>query len=264
MLVAAVQMCSDANRDGNLEKAEKLVRLAAKRGAELIVLPEHFSYRGKEDGLKEYAEEIPGPVSNWAQNLAHNLGIWLLAGSIPERSGDCVYNTSILVNPKGEIVSNYRKIHLFDVTVGTSVYRESAIFAPGKTPCIAQTPVGTLGLTICYDVRFPELFGYLSRMGAEIFLLPASFAMLTGKDHWEVLLRARAVENQAYVIASNQVGESPEKKISYGRSMIIDPWGLVIGQAYDTETVVVAEIDLSYLRTIRSSYPFLTHRKWTF
>lgn len=261
MLVAAVQMCSGSDRDANLEKAEKLIRLARHRGADLVVLPEHFSFRGQEDKLREHAEEIPGPLSRWAQKLCKSLGIWLLAGTIPERAEGCIYNTAIFINPEGEIVATYRKIHLFDVTVGTSVYRESAVFTPGNTPCAVQTPVGNFGLAICYDIRFPELFRYLSKAGVEVFLIPASFAMLTGKDHWEVLLRATAIENQAYVVASNQIGESPENKISYGHSMIIDPWGIIIGQASDIETVVTAEVNWDYLRNIRLKYPFLAHRK---
>ena len=263
-MVAAVQMCSGDNRDANLETAEKLTRLAVRKGAELVVLPEHFSFRGQEDKLREYAEEIPGRLSKWAQQLSKSLGIWLLAGTIPEKAEGCIYNTAIFVNPEGKIVGSYRKIHLFDATIGTSIYKESAVFTPGNAPCMVQTPVGNFGLAICYDIRFPELFRHLSKIGAEAFLIPASFAMLTGKDHWEVLLRAIAIENQAYVVASDQVGESPEHKISYGRSMIIDPWGVVIGQASDTETIVIAELNWEYLRNIRSVYPFLTHRKTIF
>jgi predicted amidohydrolase len=264
MLVGVVQMCSGEDREGNLAKAERFISIAAQQGCKLVVLPEHFSFRGKDTQLRAYAESIPdGPVSQWARNLAQKLKIWLLAGTIPERDGEKIYNTSMLINPEGHIIARYRKIHLFDAVIHGAVYKESAVFSPGHTPCAVETPLGKLGLSICFDIRFPELYVTLTRMGAEILLVPASFALYTGKDHWEPLLRARAIENQAYVVASNQVGESPEKKLSLGRSAIIDPWGVAIAQASDIETVIWGEVDVQYLRNIRSTYPFMQARNRT-
>jgi len=262
MRAAAVQLNSTDDKGRNLEAAERLVRGAAAGGAELVALPEKWNLLAGGEELLEGAEALDGPSLTAARGWARELGIHLLAGSIAERGdGERAFNTSVLIGPDGEDVVAYRKIHLFDVEVGGVSYRESAHEQPGED--VVTAPVGGLiaGLTVCYDLRFPELFRILALRGARLLTVPSAFTLATGRDHWEVLLRARAIENQAFVLAPNQVGEAPPHYESYGRSMIVDPWGTVLATAPDEECVVLADLDLAAQERVRESLPSLANRR---
>jgi predicted amidohydrolase len=264
LLAAAVQMCSGADKAQNLEAATHLVRQAAQLGARLVGLPENFSWMGPEAGRPGAAEPLEGPTLARMAELARALGITLLAGSVLERpvTGEKLHNTSVLFGPDGERLAAYRKIHLFDVDVGDgATYRESDAVAPGAEVVIADTELGRAGLSVCYDLRFPELYRAQSRAGATILLVPAAFTEATGKDHWEVLLRARAIENQAYVLAPAQHGRHSEKRVTYGHAMICDPWGLVTARASDGPGLALGAIDASRVARVRRALPALEHRR---
>ena len=263
MRAAAVQLQSTPDRDRNLAAADRLTRDAAAAGAELIVLPEKWPALGTPEQTIAAAEPFDGPIVQWAKSIARELGIDLVAGSFSEKTGaERGANTSVHVGPDGELKASYRKIHMFDVEVGGRVYKESEHEAPGEEIVLSQTADGTnLGLTICYDVRFPELYRILAVRGAEIVTVPAAFTFATTRDHWEVLLRARAIEGQAFVVAANQIGEHAPGIRSGGRSMIIDPWGVVLATAPDTETFIVAELDLDRQAEIRRTLPSLANRR---
>jgi deaminated glutathione amidase len=263
---AVVQMNSTAQRDRNLEVAERLVRDAARAGGELIVLPEKWNLLGSPADLEAGAEPLDGPSLAAARAWAGDLGAWLVAGSIAERSGeaagdDRVFNTSALIGPDGVLVAAYRKIHLFDVDVAGVAYRESEAERPGSEIVLAEANGVEVGLTICYDLRFPELYRILAVRGARAFTVPSAFTAHTGRDHWEVLLRARAIENQAFVIAAGQHGKAAPNYDSYGRSAIVDPWGVVLAVAADGEGIATAELDLSRQERIRASLPSLANRR---
>jgi predicted amidohydrolase len=260
---SAVQLNSTDDRDRNLATADRLVRAAAVDGAELVVLPEKFNVLGAPEQLLAGAESLDGPTLRWARSLASELGIWLLAGSICERvEGDeKLRNTSALLAPDGELAAVYRKIHMFDVEVGGISYRESDAEAPGDEIVLAHVDGVPVGLTICYDVRFPELFRILAVRGARVIALPAAFTLFTGKDHWEVLLRARAIENQVFMVAAGQIGEHPPHHQSYGRSMIVDPWGVTLAVAPDSECFVCADLDFAAQDRVREKLPSLANRK---
>jgi deaminated glutathione amidase len=261
--VAAVQLNSNGDKARNLAAAEDLVRAAAADGAELVALPEKWNLLAGGEELVAGAEPLDGPSLSSARGWARDLGIHLLAGSISERGveGAKASNTSVLVGPDGEDIAVYRKIHMFDVDAGGVSYRESEHERPGSETVVA--PVGDLaaGLTVCYDLRFPELFRILALRGAQLILVPSAFTLATGRDHWEVLLRARAIENQLFVLAPNQVGEAPPHYSSFGRSMIVDPWGVVLATAPDGECFVAAELDLAVLDRVRASLPSLANRQ---
>ena len=262
MRAAAVQLNSDGDRSRNLEIAERLVREAAGAGAELVALPEKWNLFGSGEDMAAGAEPLDGPSLSAARSWARELGIHLLAGSIAElREGDRPHNTSVLIDPAGEDLAVYRKIHMFDVDVGGVEYRESANEAPGDE--IVAAPVGELiaGLTVCYDLRFPELYRILAVRGARLITVPSAFTTTTGRDHWEVLLRARAIENQLFVIAPNQSGEAPPEHSSYGRSMIVDPWGVVLATAPDGPGFITADLDLAAQERVRQSLPSLANRQ---
>jgi predicted amidohydrolase len=263
--VAAVQLNSTADRASNLAVADRLVRAAAADGARLIVLPEKWTAMGSGDDLRAAAEPLDGgPSLTWARELASELAVDLVAGSILERvpGRDKLANTSVHVDPDGEIRAVYRKIHMFDVEVGGHTYRESELEEPGEEIVLSRTADGVeLGLTICYDLRFPELYRILAVLGARVVTVPSAFTLATTRDHWETLLRARAIENQAYVIAANQVGAHPAGQHSGGRSMIVDPWGIVLAQAPDGEGHIAAELDLARQLDIRSRLPSLANRR---
>jgi predicted amidohydrolase len=256
-------MTSVADRARNLERAEHWIGVAATAGARLCALPENFSFM-REEGIRPHpgAEPLDGPTSRFLRDQAKRHGLVLVGGSFPEAipGDERVHNTSVLVGEDGEVHAVYRKIHLFDVELPDASFRESAAVAPGDTVVVAQTLAGCLGLSICYDVRFPELYRELVARGAEILLVPSAFTVPTGRDHWEVLLRARAIENQCYVLAPAQYGAHSARRSSYGRSLIIDPWGTVLATAPDGEGVALAEIDLERLREIRRRLPALEHR----
>ena len=263
-LAAAAQMSSGADRPANLARAEALVREAAGRGARLVVLPEVFAWRGPRAEEAAVAEPIPGPTTERLAALARELAIHLSAGSLLEKTPDepRAYNTSCLFDPHGTLVARYRKLHLFDVDLpGRVSVRESATRAPGDEVVAVPTGLGTLGLSVCYDLRFPELYRRLVRAGAEVLLVPSAFTFPTGAAHWEVLCRARATENQCYLIAPDQTGTSPHGFADYGESLIVDPWGRVLARASEGEGVITAEIDRAYLARVRRELPCLAHAR---
>jgi deaminated glutathione amidase len=264
MRAAAVQLSSTPDRDRNLEAADRLTREAAARGAELVVLPEKWPVLGTAEQTAAGAEPLDGPALTWARATARELGIDLVAGSLAEAvpGADRGANTAVHVGPDGEDRAVYRKIHMFDVEVGGRSYRESEHEAPGDEPALSATADGTgLGITICYDLRFPELYRLLATDGAKLLTVSAAFTETTTREHWEVLLRARAIEDQCFVIASNQIGEHAPGIRSGGRSMIVDPWGVVLATAPDAETVVLADLDLDRLEAIRTKLPSLANRR---
>lgn len=264
MRVGAVQLNATEDTDRNLDTADRLVRDAAGLGAELVVLPEKWSVLGTAEQSTAAADPIDGRFVSWARSTAAELGIDLVAGSIVERveGQEKDANTSVHVGPDGEIRAVYRKLHMFDVEVDGDMYAESATEDPGDEVVLSELANGVpLGMSICYDVRFPELYRILAVRGAEVITVPAAFTLATTRDHWEVLLRARAIENQCFVIAPNQIGAHPPGNRCGGRSMIIDPWGLVLALAPDTETAIVAELDFETLRRVRRRIPALAHRR---
>ena len=263
MRAAAVQLTATEDTARNLATADRLVREAAARGAALVVLPEKWTVLGSDAAMDAGAEPLDGRALTWARDVAGELGIDLVVGSIVERrAGHARHgNTSVHVDPNGEVQAVYRKIHLFDVEVGGHVYRESEAEEPGTEPVVARAEDWVVGLSVCYDVRFPELYRILALEGAELVTVPAHFTTPTGRDHWHVLLRARAIENQCYVAAAAQVAETTPGKPAYGRSLLVDPWGTVLAQAPDEETVIVAELDRGRLRDIRAKLPSLANRR---
>jgi len=263
-MAAAVQMSSGQDRARNVARAAELVREASARGARLVVLPEVFAWRGPRDDEHAGGEPIPGPTTEAMAALALELRIWLCAGSLLEAvPGEArPYNTSCLFDPGGRLLARYRKIHLFDVDLpGRATVRESELRAPGGEVVTVPTDVGTLGLSICYDLRFPELYRRLVRAGAQVILVPSAFTFPTGAAHWEVLCRARAIENQCYLVAPDQTGQSPHGHADFGDSLIADPWGRVLARAGDGEGVATAEIDLAALARIRRELPCLDHAR---
>jgi deaminated glutathione amidase len=261
--VAAVQLNSNGDKDRNLAAAGRLVNAAALDGAEFVALPEKWNLLGGGEELVAEAEPLDGPSLNAARQWARDLGIHLLAGSICERgsAGEKASNTSVLIGPRGDDLAVYRKIHMFDVDAGGVSYRESEFERPGEESVVAAADDLTLGLTVCYDLRFPELFRILALRGARLIAVPSAFTLATGRDHWEVLLRARAIENQLFVIAPNQVGEAAPHYSSFGRSLIVDPWGVVLGTAPDEECFVAAELDFEAQDRVRELLPSLANRR---
>jgi len=262
-LAAAVQMTASSSKEENLAKAETFVRLAAERSASVVVLPEVFAWRGPRAEEAAQIESVPGPTSVRLGELARRHHIHLLAGSFLEKSDEArAYNTSLLFSPDGDILAHYRKIHLFDVDIPGQVrVKESDTKKPGQEVVTSTTSLGVFGLSVCYDLRFPELYRQLAYNGAEVIFVPSAFTFPTGAAHWEPLLCARAIENQAYVIAPNQIGKNTHGFADYGNSMIIDPWGKVIARAADKECFITAEIDRDYLEKVRKELPCLAHRR---
>ena len=263
MRAAAVQLNSTEQKERNLATADSLTREAVADGAELVVLPEKFNVLGTHEDYVEGAEPLDGPTVSWARELARELAIDLVAGSIVERreGRDKLSNTSVHVGPDGEVRAVYRKIHMFDVVVGGQTYRESETEEPGDETVLSETEDGVpLGLTVCYDLRFPELFRILAVQGARVITLPAAFTKVTGQAHWDILVRARAIENQAFVVAADQIGTHPPDKESFGGSMIADPWGEVLVRAPDEECFVAADLDLGRQDEVREQLPSLANR----
>jgi deaminated glutathione amidase len=262
--VAAVQLNSTADPAANLAAADRLTRAAAADGARLIVLPEKWTAIGTDADQRAAAETLTGPAIEWARAIARELRVDLVAGSILEllEGQDKLANTSVHVDRSGEIRAVYRKIHMFDVEIDGRTYRESDLEEPGEEIVLSQTADGVeLGMSTCYDLRFPELYRILAVRGARVLVVPAAFTLPTTRDHWETLLRARAIENQAFVIAANQFGPHPGGHRSGGRSMIVDPWGVVLAQAPDREGHIVAELDLERQHEIRARLPALANRR---
>jgi len=262
---AAVQLNSNGDKARNLAVAERLVREAAAGGAELVALPEKWNHLAAGEEMAAAAETLDGPSLGAARSWARELGVHLLAGSVAERGADPgeekAFNTSVLIGPDGADLAVYRKIHMFDVEAGGVVYRESDHEQPGEEIVSAPVDGVELGLSVCYDLRFPELYRILAVRGARLLAVPAAFTAATGGDHWTVLLRARAIENQAFVVAPNQFGEAPPHYSSYGRSAIVDPWGVTLAVAADEECFVSADLDLAAQERIRAKLPSLANRR---
>ena len=263
MRAAAIQLNSTADVDRNLATAERLVDAAAAAGAGLVVLPEKWSALGPGEMLLELAEPLDGPIVTAARGWAQRLGITLLAGSVGERieGSERIANTSLLIAPDGEIEATYRKIHMFDVDVGGVSYRESEHERAGEEVVVAPAAGTDLGMTICYDLRFPELFRILALRGARVITVPSAFTATTGRDHWEVLLRARAIEDQLFVVAANQFGTAPPSFSSWGHSMIVDPWGRILDVLADGEGHAIADLDLGEVERVRGRVPSLASRR---
>jgi predicted amidohydrolase len=264
---AAVQLSSQADVGENLDRAAALVAEAAGRGAKVVLLPENFAYLGGDEaGRRAVAEDLgdgAGPIARRLGEMARAHGVHVLAGGMPERSSDPgrPFNTLALAAPDGSVRAAYRKIHLFDVDLAERSYRESGATTAGREPVVVEVAGIRVGLSICYDLRFPELYRALAAKGAEVLVVPAAFTVTTGKDHWHVLLRARAIESQAYVVAAAQWGKHPGGRMTYGKSCIVDPWGEVIAQASEGTGVITATVDREYLRRVRESLPSLVHRR---
>jgi predicted amidohydrolase len=267
MRVAAIQCTASDDRAANLATAGRLVAVAADDGAELVVLPELFSLYGNPPTLRAGAEALDGPTFQWAAEVAVRHRIWLVAGSFVEGIGRSRnHNTSVLVGPDGEARAHYRKLHLFDVDVPGAVTRESDAVTAGESVVSATVTLDDgqplpIGLSICYDLRFPELYRLLSLAGALVIVVPSAFAAATGKAHWEVLLRARAIENQVFIIAADQVGVLAGSFRAHGHSMIIDPWGTILAEKAEGVGHVLADLDLTGQQEIRSLLPSLAHRR---
>jgi predicted amidohydrolase len=264
MRAAAVQLNSTEDIDRNLASADRLVREAAARGAQLVLLPEKWNVLGRGEAMAAAAEPLDGRALTWAREIAAELGIDLVAGSIVEdlAGQERAANLSVHFTPGGELRGAYRKMHMFDVEVDGVVYAESAHEQPGEEVVVSELANGArMGMSICYDVRFPELYRELSARGARVLTVPSAFTLATTRDHWEVLLRARAIENQCFVVAANQIGEHAPGLHSGGRSMIVDPWGVVLATAPDTEAVVLADLDFQFQEDVRRRLPALTHRR---
>jgi predicted amidohydrolase len=269
MDVAVVQLNSQDEVGPNLARAKHWIERAAEAGAKLVALPENFGFMGEEARKRELAERLdgafPGAMLGCLIEAATANKVWVLGGGMPEKSDDAArpYNTSVLVDPKGAVAATYRKVHLFDVTLsdGTS-YRESGATSAGGEAVTTEVLGVRVGLSICYDVRFPELYRRLVDEGARVVTVPAAFTLTTGKDHWHALLRARAIENQVYVLAPAQHGKHPRGRFTYGKSVVIDPWGEVIAQASEGEGLALAHLDFEYQDRVRTSLPSLLHRKW--
>ena len=264
MRAAAVQLNATEDAARNLHTADRLTREAAARGAALVVLPEKWNLLGHDTVAAEHAQSLAGEDLAWACGVARELSVDLVAGSILERvpGHDKVCNTSVHIDADGSVRAVYRKIHLFDVEVDGRAYRESDTEDPGEEIVVSELSSGVpLGLSVCYDLRFPELYRILAVRGAQLLTVPSAFTLATTRDHWEPLVRSRAIENQAFVIAANQTGAHPGGYRSGGRSMIVDPWGIVLAQAPDAETVIVADLDLDRLAEIRAQLPSLANRR---
>jgi deaminated glutathione amidase len=263
MRAAAVQLNSTDEHDRNLEVAERLVRGATADGAELVVLPEKWTVLGPPEAIRSFAEPLDGPALTAAAGWARELGIYLVAGSVPEVVPDQekLANTSVMFGPDGERLATYRKIHMFDVEVEDVSYRESEVEQAGDRIELGDANGTKVGLTICYDLRFPELYRILALRGARVITVPSAFTERTGRDHWEVLIRARAIEDQVFIVAAAQIGFAPPHYRSYGRSMIVDPWGVVLAQAPDTECFVSADLDFAGQDETRESLPSLRNRR---
>ncbi len=265
MRMAVIQLNSRNIPSENLAVVEQLLDRAAEMGAQFVGLPELWTYLGPYAGYEEAAQTIPGPAIELLQEKARKHNMVVHGGSIVERHPTIAgkfYNTSVLIDRRGEIVAQYRKIHLFDVQLANGEkHLESERIVPGDKVVTAEVDGITFGLTVCYDLRFPELYRALVLQGAQVLLVPAGFTLHTGRDHWEVLLRARAIENLCYVVAPGQVGTYPPGKQCFGRSMIVDPWGLVIAQAQDMPTVIMTEVELAQIEQARAQIPCLEHRR---
>ena len=263
-LVAVGQMTSTKDVDANLAVCETLAARAKARGAALLCLPECFAFLGASDAdTRAVAEPLDGPLFTRCKDIARKHALWISFGGFPEKvDAERNHNAHVVVDESGAVRAVYRKVHLFDVTLPNgTVYKESACTAPGSAVVTAESPLGALGLSVCYDVRFPELYLALAKKGARVLLVPAAFTLTTGKEHWEALLRARAIETQCYVVAAAQTGRHNEKRDTFGHAMVVDPWGTVVAQCPDGTSLAVAEVDLAFLDQVRARIPVWQHRR---
>jgi len=266
MNVAVVQLTCTQNVNENMKKVLDFASEAVDSGADLITLPENYGFLGGEKEKLAHAQNLDdGPFVTPLRQFAQNNNVGIIAGGLPEASEDKnkVYNTSILIDRSGAITASYRKIHLFDIDYSEASFQESSFVCPGNDTIVANFDGWNIGLSICYDLRFPELYRKLIKDGAEILCIPAAFTLHTGKDHWQPLLQSRAIENQAYVAAPAQFGKHSEKRSSWGKSMLIDPWGNILGLAKEAEGFALATFEKSYLQNVRQGLPTLTHRRLT-
>jgi predicted amidohydrolase len=269
LTAAVVQLSSQDDVPANLARVTRWVREAARAGAKLVALPENFAFMGEEENKRAIAEEVrtgaTGPIVSALAAAAKENGVFLVAGGMPEKSDDPArpFNTSVLVTPEGAITATYRKIHLFDVDLpdGTKLEESRATSRGALEPRVTQVGPVPLGMTICYDVRFPELYRALAIAGARVITVPAAFTVTTGKDHWHVLLRARAIEDQVFILAPAQHGKHPKARLTYGKSLIVDPWGDVIAQCPEGEGLALARLDFAAQDRVRASLPSLQHRR---
>lgn len=267
-LCAAIQMASSPSVSSNLLEAEKLIAEAVRAGAKLVALPENFALMGENphDKIKQREADGHGPIQNFLADMAKRHNIWVVGGTIPlvADADDKIRAACVVYNAQGQRVARYDKIHLFDVNVPETneVYRESDTIEPGAEPLLIDTPFGKLGIAICYDLRFPEMIRKLQAQGLQLLIVPSAFTAQTGAAHWEVLLRARAIENLCYVIAPNQGGFHKNGRQTFGHSMVIDPWGVVMASQKNGAGFVCADVDLEKLEKIRASFPALQHRRF--
>lgn len=265
--VAAIQMASGPNVSANLTEAGRLISRAVDAGAELIVLPENFAIMGMQETDKVKHREAPGqgPMQEFLAEQARKHNTWIVGGTIPLQSDDAsrIRAACLLINDQGEQVARYDKVHLFDVHLeeNAETYNESQTIEPGREPTVVETPFGKLGLAVCYDLRFPELFRRMADQGVELIALPSAFTAITGRAHWEVLVRARAIENLVYMVAAAQGGYHVNGRETYGHSMIVDPWGLILDQLPSGSGFVSAEMDPKRIADTRRNFPALQHRK---
>lgn len=263
-LAAAIQMTSLPDLEKNLVEAEELIEIAVRRGAELVSLPENFSFLGTEEDKLAQADAIAHKSEKFLKTMAQRFQVTILGGGFPVPvNNDKVYNTALLIDPSGTELARYQKVHLFDVNLPDGItYQESSTVKPGsQLPTVYQSEqLGNLGLSVCYDVRFPELYRHLADKGADIIFVPAAFTAYTGKDHWQILLQARAIENTCYVIAPAQTGIHYAMRQTHGHAMIIDPWGVILADAGDKPGVAIAEINPARLEQVRRQMPCLQHR----
>lgn len=263
-LAAAIQMTSLPDLEKNLVKAEEFIELAVRQGAELVGLPENFSFLGTEENKLTQAEAIAHKSEKFLKTMAQRFQITILGGGFPVPvDSNKVYNTALLVGPSGNELARYQKVHLFDVNVPDgNTYQESSTVKPGTQlpPIYSSDQLGAVGLSVCYDIRFPELYRHLAYKGADIFFVPAAFTAYTGKDHWQILIQARAIENTCYVIAPAQTGRHYAMRQTHGHAMIVDPWGVILADAGDTPGVAIAEINPARLQQVRRQMPCLQHR----
>lgn len=258
--LAVCQTSVTSDKERNIYNAENMIRRAASNGADLVVLPEIFNSPYDTKCFADYAETYPGPTSIRMMDIARDLGIYLLAGSIPELDGDKIYNTAYFYDREGKMIARHRKMHLFDIDVeGGQYFKESDVLTPGYDFTIVDTDLGRIGIGICYDVRFPEYFRVLSTMGAEMVLLPAAFNMTTGPLHWEISLRVRALDNQIFMVGASSARDTGASYVSYANSRVVDPWGTIIASADEKESIIYADIDGSKVEAVRQQLPLIKH-----
>jgi predicted amidohydrolase len=257
---AVIQINAGPDKKRNLDNAARLIKRASRNGARLVALPELFNWRGTKKDFDKNSEPLSGCTYKEMSDLASSLNIFIHCGSILEANprSKKPFNTSFLLSPEGKRIAHYRKINLFTLNErGGNSIDEKKLYSAGRKATCTLTPFGKVGLTICYDLRFPELFRSLTFQGAEIIFVPSAFTFNTGKAHWEILLRTRAIENQIFIIAPNQYGKGPSSTLNYGHSMIVDPWGTIIARCQNGERIIYADLDLSYLKRVRKKLPVL-------